>query len=91
MTTQDLSSSVLNTPVNKVKTVFKALRGDFMKCSNSRLSCQYVLSNCFFWRENLLVFTDTVRVENQTKPETPSPGTKKASAVFWEYNKGFLD
>lgn len=32
MTTQDLSSSVLNTFVNKVKAVFKALRGGFTEC-----------------------------------------------------------
>lgn len=62
-----------------------------MKCSDSCLSCQYVLSNCFFWHENLIVFTDTVSVENQTKPEIPSPETDQASAVFLKYNKDFLD
>lgn len=91
VTTQDLSSSVLNTFLNRVKTAFKALRGDFMNCSNSCLSCQYVLSNCFFWHENLLVFTATVNVENQTKPEIPSPATEQASIAFWKYKKGFLD
>lgn len=91
MTTQDLSSSVLNTFLNKVKAVFKAVRGGFMKCDDSCLSCQYVLSNCLFWHENLLVFTDTVRVENQTKPEIPPPGTEQASAVFWKHYKAFHD
>lgn len=62
-----------------------------MKCSDSCLSCQYVLSNCFFWHKNLLVFTDIVSVENQTKPEIPSPSKKQASTAFWKYNKGFLD
>lgn len=62
-----------------------------MKCNDSCSSCQYVLSNCFFWHENLLLFTDTVRVENQTKPEIPSPGTQQVSTACWRYNKVFLD
>lgn len=50
-----------------------------MKCNDSCLSCQYVLSNCFFWHENLLPFTETVSVENQPKPEISAPGTQQVS------------
>jgi len=62
-----------------------------MKCNDSCSSCQYVLSNCFLWHENLLLFTDTVSMANQTKPEIPSLGTQQVSTAFCRYNKVFLD
>lgn len=62
-----------------------------MKRGDLRLSCQYVLSSCFFWHEKLLPFPDTVTMENQTKPEIPSPERQQVTTAFWKYDKVFLE